>query len=429
MQVFVKSFGCSTNFADGETLVGCLAEAGYQIADSVSAADIVIINTCAVKGPTENRMIEVLKRVPRNKKLVVAGCLPLINFDRLEREVRFDGVTGPASGNRIVRIVKRVLNGEKVLALKEAVEAKPELTLSRMQSNPMISILPICYGCLGSCAYCCVTFARGKLRSYSIEEIVERAKKDLAQGAREFWLTSQDTACYGRDLGTDLAELLDAICEVRGDFKIRVGMMTPNTTMDILGKLIRSFQSEHVFKFLHLPVQSGDDRVLGKMNRLYSVDNFKKTVKAFRNQSPQLTLSTDIICGFPSESERAFNNTLRLIEDVKPDVINVSKFFPRPRTAAAKMSDNSVPLQEIKLRSAKASKLAKIIAYEKNRRWIGWDGEILVNEVGKIPDSWIGRNFAYKPIAVKSPCNLHGKTLRTRVLKAFSTHLEGEIIE
>jgi len=177
MQVFVKSFGCSTNLADGEILAGCLAKAGHEQVNDVSVADVIIYNTCAVKGPTENRMIEVLKRVPKNKKLIVAGCLPLINFERLRSQVRFDGIVGPAAGEKIVEVVEHVMNGERIIALKEATNAKPSLNLPRLQFNPAISIVPISYGCLGSCTYCCVVFARGHLRSYSIQEIIERSQR------------------------------------------------------------------------------------------------------------------------------------------------------------------------------------------------------------------------------------------------------------
>jgi MiaB-like tRNA modifying enzyme len=429
LQVFVKSFGCSTSFADGEVLAGCLAEAGYEAAKSASTADVIVYNTCAVKGPTENRMIEILKRAPKNKRLIVAGCLPLINFGRLDREVQFDGVVGPAAGDRIVEVVEHVLKGERILALKGAVEAKPSLALPRVQLNPVISIIPICYGCLGSCAYCCVAFARGKLRSYLSQEIVERVKKDVMRGTREFWLTSQDTACYGRDLGTNLAELLDAICNIKGDFKIRVGMMTPDTVLGILEKLVQSFRSERVFKFLHLPVQSGDDRVLTNMRRFYHVENFKSIVRTFRTSFPELTLSTDIICGFPDESDEAFDETMQLIEEVRPDVVNVSKFFARPKTIAAEMSENRVSLEKIKLRSTKGALLAKKIAFENNQRWIGWIGEALTGEIGKVSGTFIGRNFAYKPIAIKSAENLLGKTLKVKVAEAFPTHLRGEVIE
>jgi threonylcarbamoyladenosine tRNA methylthiotransferase CDKAL1 len=165
----VKSFGCSSNAADGEVLAGCLAAAGYHLVASVQVADLVIVNTCAVKGPTENRMIEFLKRVPPRKKLVVAGCLPFINLKRLLRETRFDGVIGPAAGDGIVDVADQVASGEKVFALQDCEAAIPSLRLPRLRSSRLISIIPIGYGCLGSCAYCCVVFARGALRSYCVE--------------------------------------------------------------------------------------------------------------------------------------------------------------------------------------------------------------------------------------------------------------------
>jgi MiaB-like tRNA modifying enzyme len=429
MRVFIQSFGCSTNLADGEVLAGCLAEAGCKIVDSVSEADLVIYNTCAVKGPTENRMVELLKRVPSSKKLVVTGCLPLINYDRLCKETRFDGVVGPAAGEKIVEVVRRVFEGGKVVAVKETVNAKPRLNLPRLQRNPLISIIPISYGCLGSCAYCCVVFARGRLRSYGVEEVVERVKGDLEKGVKEFWITSQDTACYGRDLGAKLPELLTAICGIKGNFKVRVGMMTPNMVADILDELIEAFKNEKIFKFIHLPVQSGDDQILKRMRRFYSTNDFKKIVDAFRQAFPETTIATDVICGFPGEDEKAFEETLQLIEEVKPDIVNVSKFFVRPGTAAAKMEEDFVPLQEIKRRSVLASNLARKIVLERNKHWVGWSGEVLVDEVGKVPDSWVGRNFAYKPVVIKSVENLLGRTVRVKIRKAFSAYLEGEIIK
>lgn len=206
-------------------------------------------------------------------------------------------------------------------------------------------------------------------------------------------------------------------------------MMTPNMVMDILNDLIQAFNSEKIFKFVHLPVQSGDDQILNRMRRFHSVNDFKRIVNAFRTRFPEITLATDVICGFPSESEEAFENTLHLIEEVKPNIVNVSKFFARPRTAAAEMQEDFVPFQEIKRRTSLAADLARKVAFERNQRWVDWTGEILVDEIGRISGSWVGRNFAYKPIAVKNADNLFGKTLLVKVVKAFSTYLEGEIIE
>ncbi|UCF45028.1 MAG: tRNA (N(6)-L-threonylcarbamoyladenosine(37)-C(2))-methylthiotransferase [Candidatus Bathyarchaeota archaeon] len=427
MRVLVKSYGCSANLADGEVLAGCLAKAGYDLATSASEADVMVYNTCAVKGPTENRIIETLKRVPLEKKVIVAGCLPLINFERLRREVCFDGAVGPAAGEEIVNVVRRVLDGEKVVALETALNAKPKLSLPKLKLNPVISVVPVNYGCMGVCAYCCVVFARGQLRSYSIRDVTQRVRRDLTAGAKEVWITSQDTACYGRDIDTNLAALLEAVGDVEGDFRVRLGMMTPSIVIDILDDLIAAFENKKIFKFVHLPVQSGDDRVLKRMRRFYKVQDFKDIVNVFRAAFPDVTLATDIICGFPGETKEAFENTLRLIGEVKPDIVNVSKFFARPRTAAAAMHDDFVELTEIKRRSTKAAKLVKRISLERNQRWIDWTGEILIDEKGKVPGSWIGRNFTYKPITVKNPEDLLGKTLRVKIAKAFSTYLSGEI--
>ncbi len=423
-KVYIRSFGCPANTADSDVYAGCLAKAGYTIAKSESSAEILIYNTCAVKGPTENRIIQALKRVPKNKKLIVAGCLPKISFERLSREARFDAAVGTSVGKRIVEVVENVSAGKRVFDL-EAIKEKPMLDLPRISANPLVSVVPINYGCLGSCAYCCVVFARGHLMSYCIEDVVSRVQSDYAAGAREFWITSQDTASYGRDIGTNLAELLHALGKANGDFKIRVGMMTPNLVLDIQSELIEAFKNEKVFKFLHLPVQSGNDEVLRRMHRFYSAKEFKSIVDAFRQCFDDLTLATDVIVGFPGETSHAFDNTLKLLRDVKPDVINVSKFFARPKTAAAKMRDGLVDVAEIKHRSKIASDLAKQLSSENNKQWVGWVGEVLVDEKGKVPGSWIGRNFAYKPIVIKSKESLIGKTVKLEVNEAKTTYLSG----
>lgn len=413
--------------ADGEVLVGCLVHAGFQLSRSEAEASVLIYNTCAVKGPTENRIIDAMKHAPEGKKLIVAGCLPKISFERLQREVRFDGAVGPSVGERIVDVVNRVVAGEKVVDL-DGLNRKPKLELPTVRSNPAISVVPISYGCLGSCAYCCVVLARGHLRSYSIEEICGRVRSDVAEGVREVWVTSQDTASYGRDLGSDLAGLLQALDGLSGDFKVRVGMMTPNMVTDMQRRLIDAFQSDKVFKFLHLPVQSGDDEVLRRMRRFYTTNEFKGIIDAFRERFPDLSLATDIIVGFPGETNEAFKNTLRLLEDIEPDVTNVSKFFARPKTAAAQIQDGLVAKEEIKRRSTIAAELAKRISLKRNRCWTGWVGEVLVDEQGKVEGSWVGRNLAYKPVVIRSEDDLLGKTLRVKVVETSATYLKAEII-
>jgi threonylcarbamoyladenosine tRNA methylthiotransferase CDKAL1 len=427
MRIYVKGFGCSSSLADAEVLAGCLSSAGHMIVNNLQNAELVLYNTCAVKTPTENRMIHLLKNIPKEKRLIVAGCLPLINFERLCKEVCFDGVVGPAFGEKIVDVVAQVSKGTHVARLEATPVRMPRLDLPRIHVNPRISVIPISYGCGGSCTYCCVRFARGKLRSYGIKAVVSKVAKDFADGVREFWLTSQDTACYGKDIGTNLVELLGSVCTVEGDFFIRVGMMTLNNLVDVLDELVEAFQNEKVFKFLHLPVQSGDDDILRRMNRFYSAKDFVMVVGRFKKAFPQSTVATDVIVGFPGETEEAFGHTWDLIEDVQPDIVNVSKFFARPGTLATKLRPQVSPL-EVKRRSARLAGLVRHIAFERNSSWDGWSGRILVDEVGR-SGSVVGRNFAYKPIVIRhNGSGLLGQFVCVKIVDAFQSHLLGETV-
>ena len=204
--------------------------------------------------------------------------------------------------------------------------------------------------------------------------------------------------------------------------------MTVNHVLDVLDELVEAFRDERVFKFLHLPIQSGDDDVLKWMRRSYCVEDFRKVVSVFRTSFPEITLATDVICGFPGENEKAFQQTLRLIEEVRPDIVNVSKFFARPKTDAAKMKNNAVPQQEIKKRSVKMSALAGTLSAENNQRWKDWTGKILIDEIGKLQSSKVGRNNAYKPVVLQSATKPLGIFANVKIAKTFPTYLEGCLI-
>ncbi|MGQ9565403.1 MAG: tRNA (N(6)-L-threonylcarbamoyladenosine(37)-C(2))-methylthiotransferase [Candidatus Bathyarchaeales archaeon] len=433
MKVFVQGFGCSSSISDAEVMAGCLRDAGFELVGYIEEADVVVYNTCGVKAPTENKMFHLLKAVPTRKRLVVAGCLPLINYPRLMRDARFDAVVGPAFGDRIVEVVKRVLCGEKVVCLNDSLRNKPCLDLPRARVNSIVGITPVAYGCGGKCSYCCVRFARGELRSFRIDEIVDYVEKSLNAGVKEFWFTGQDVACYGWDIGVDFVDLLKHVRNVNAkeDFWIRIGMMTPNGLKSFLESFISFLASLegklHVFEFFHVPVQSGDDGVLKLMNRRYTVDDFSHVISTLKQTFPRATIATDVIVGFPGETEEAFEHTLQLIEKVKPDIVNVSKFFARPNTPAERM-EKKVEATEIKRRSEEMAKLVRQIALQRNKAWIGWSGSVLIDEKGKKLGSWVGRNFAYKPIVIQHEDNLLGKTLNVQVVDAFQSHLKGEII-
>lgn len=425
MKVYFESYGCASNFADEEMMKGLLEEAGFEIVERWEEANLIILNTCNVKLPTSQRMIHRIKFFTQTSKpLLVAGCMPKSERRSIERINPRASLIGPSSIFRIVEVAKKTLEGKKVVFLEDM--KKPKLCLPRKRRNEVIGIVPIATGCLSACSYCIVRFARGRLFSYPHMLITKEVRSLVEDGCREIWLTSQDNGCYGFDRGTNLAELLGEISKIEGKFFIRVGMMNPHFVKVFLDELLKSFEDERIFKFIHIPVQSGSNKVLEDMGRGYSINDFLKVVKAFRKKFPQITLSTDLIVGYPTEEEEDFEKTLELIEIAKPDVINISKFQPRPLTKASQLK----PLRPrvVKERSKKVFGIARRIALERNRRWVGWEGEVLVDEKGK-GNSWVSRNFAYKPIIIKSEKRLLGKFLRVRVEEAKSNYLIAKLLD
>ena len=423
MKAYMEVYGCSANVADYEIMAGLLRKSGFQIVRKQKDSDINIIVTCIVKSPTEQRMIHKIKKLQRDSKpLIIAGCMPKAERELVEYITPQASLLGPNSIQKIVDVVKTTLKNERTVFLRDLRE--PKICLPRIRKNPIIGIVPIAEGCAWrKCTYCILKFARGKLFSYPIDLIIKEIKQSLREGCREFWITGQDTSAYGLDRGTDLAELLKEICEIEGKFFLRIGMMNPIHVPNILNKLVKIYQNEKIFNFLHLPVQSGDNDVLKRMNRSYSVEAFKRIVFSFRKKIPEITIATDVICGFPGEREEAFERSMKLIEEIKPDVLNISRFFPRPKTQAKNMKQ--LPIRKVKERSKEMTALFKRLCNERNRAWLDWKGEIFVDEKGK-DNSWIGRNFAYKPVVVKSNRFLLGKFMDVRVRKVFPTYLEAE---
>jgi MiaB-like tRNA modifying enzyme len=408
-------------------MLAFLLKAGYKVARGApESADFLLVNTCGVKRQTEDRVLWRLRSLSLlNKPLIIAGCLPRINLPAIKRAAPgYSAVLDPHSVDQILTALEKAKLGEKNMTFFSE-KPKIKADLQKVRVNRSVEIVQIAEGCTGSCAFCCTRFARGRLFSYPKETIVERVKEAVSGGAKEIWITAQDTGAYGKDIGTNLAELLEEVCGVEGKFFVRVGMMNPFHVPEILNRLIKAYKDEKVFKFLHLPLQSGDDEVLRLMNRSYSVDDFKKIVHSFRREIPRLTLATDIICGFPGEDEQAFRRSMELIREIKPDVLNISKFFPRPKTPAESMKQ--LPLWEVKERSRKMTELFRGICLERNQAWLNWNGEVIVDEKGK-DGSWIGRNFAYKPIVVRSEEELIGKFLQVRVKEAYPIYLLAEIV-
>lgn len=424
--VYFESYGCSVNNSDLEIMLAALTNAGYAIIDDAKLADIILLNTCGVKTPTEDKILGRMHALGLlNKPLIIAGCLPKINLQAIyKRAPNFSVALDPYSTDRILDAVEYAEKGEKNRLL---FSEKPvlKLTQPKIRLNKAIEIVQISEGCTGACSFCCVRFARGNLFSYPKNLILDEISKAVLEGVKEIWITSQDNGAYGLDIQINLAELLEECCKIKGEFWIRVGMMNPNHALRFLGPLVQAYKNDRVFKFLHIPVQSGDDEVLRLMNRFYSAEDFRRLVSVFRKEIPNITLATDVICGFPGETNEAFERTIALIEEVKPDVVNVSKFFPRPHTSAERREQ--LPVEEVKERGQRLISIARRIWYERNRSWLTWEGKVLIDERGR-HDSWVGRNYAYKPVVVKSQENLVGRFVCARINEAFPTYLKAEII-
>jgi MiaB-like tRNA modifying enzyme len=418
-RVYAESYGCPANTFDLAVMLAQLEASGYRRTDHPERADVLLVNTCGVKRATEDRMLWRLASLQRLRKpLVVAGCLPRIDLSALEK-VGAMTYLDPRSVEHVVEAVECTLAGETGRRFFSE-RPRDKLALPRKRLNPCIDVIQIAEGCRGACTFCCTRFARGALFSYPASSIVAAVARGVATGVKEFWLTAQDTGTYGLDRGATLAQLVTSLCRVEGDFQLRVGMMNPRALMGFVDRLIDAYQDRKIFKFLHLPLQSGDDAVLHRMNRPYRVDDFTAIVDRFRRGVPGLTVWTDVICGFPGEDDAAFRGTIAAVTATQPDVVNISQFFPRPGTPARTLRQLSNRV--VKARSRAMTTLCREIAARRNRRWIGWRGEILVDERGK-GASWVGRNFAYKPVVVHDATAALGQRRDVVVDTATATHL------
>jgi MiaB-like tRNA modifying enzyme len=310
--VYIETYGCRHNFGDTANLIEVLRHYGCFPVAAPEQADAVIINTCTVVGPTERRMLRRLVQF-RDKPLFVTGCMPMV-----QREAVFavctPTVIPPAAIREAYRHVKTV-------------------------SPSSVGIVQIAQGCRGSCTYCITRKARGPLKSFPESEISEQVRAFIRAGAVEIQLTAQDVSSWGRDQGEYLPRLLATVNRLPGNYRIRVGMMNPATVIDILDDLLDAYAGDHIFRFFHLPVQSGSDPVLERMGRGYTVEDFERIVTAFRARYPGIGLSTDIITGFPGETDDDFSRTLTLVERMRPNKVNVTRYSRRPFTGPVPRKD------------------------------------------------------------------------------------------
>ena len=429
--VKIITYGCAVNRSDSEIIAGLLEKEGYIVVFEDEKTkenkrevkeDFVIINTCIVKHTTYNKVLARIKKEVEKRgkeKVIVAGCLPSAMPEILEKigcpYIKVDNL------NEILKILGKKKGSEK----KQRIE---KVNLPRKRINESIHIQQISSGCLGRCSFCITKFARGNLFSYDVNEIVEDVEKAIKSGIKEIWLTSQDNACYGFDKGTNLADLLKELTKIKGKFWIRVGMMSPGYLKLFLDDLINAYKSEKIYKFIHVPVQSGSERILKMMKRPHTVKDFVDVVNALREKFDNISVWTDIIVAFPGETEKDFEETKKLMESIKPDFINVSRFSSHKKTEASKMLQ--LPSGVKKERSREMVALMRKISKEKNKEWLRWKGEVLITEYNEEKKNWIGHNYAYKQVIIKGAKeqDLIGKFVKVKIINYGHAHLEGEII-
>jgi len=425
-KVWLEAYGCSASMADSEMISGLLRGAGYEIASKQSEGTLNLIVTCSVKDTTEHRMVSRIRAMSKSgKPLVVAGCMPKADRTMVESLNSSASLLGPHSIDRVTDVVGSTLAGTKLVALEDS--SVDKVNIPRVRLNPVVSIVEIASGCMSECTFCQTKIAKGWIRSYRIGDIKRQIKADVECGCKEVWLTSTDNGCYGKDIGNDLVELLKACCSVEGDFKIRLGMMNPMYMRGMLERMIGVFcENDKLFRFLHIPVESGSDRVLRKMKRGHTARTFLDAVQAFRSKIHEMTISTDVIVGFPSETEHDFEETLDLIERAEPDIVNISRYGARPGTEAAKWKGIRVGSEVSKERSEQLHSFAKRIAKKRNSLWRDWEGEIIIDEMGKVVQ---GRNYAYKPVVLSNPGKVSiGDRMRVKVYDFSNFSLKAKII-
>jgi len=369
-RVCIETYGCRYNFGDSSKLAEVLKHCGSTIVESADDADVVIVNTCTVVGPTERRMLRRLSAL-RDRELYVTGCMPQVQKEAI-LSVCNPGFIAPDTIQEWYRGVGTVAKGS-------------------------IGIVQLAQGCNGTCTYCITRQARGPLRSFPPYEIRRQVAAYAACNAAEIQLTAQDVSSYGKDIGLSLAGLLNGISDPPGHYRIRVGMMNPATVRDDLDAIVESFSSERIFRFVHLPVQSGSDTILERMGRQYTVQDFCRIIAAFRQRYPEITVMTDMITGFPGETEEDFSASLDLIRRIRPNKVNVTRYSKRPFTPFSQEKDI---LDSVKKdRSRIMLSCSEQVYDEVNRPWLGREVSFIVTETIR-EGSVMARSPTYQGIVI-----------------------------
>lgn len=457
--IAVLSQGCAANFGDGERIARMLANGSPDIHVTFQFPDCApaefFLNVCTVKGNAG--AIKLLRKAHETfpgTPITITGCAPrdfveeargivpglrFTTVSEMEREFGANLNREVSSANLNRAGFAANLNRTGFAANLNRAENPDTL-----RESPFVGIVNIEEGCLDACAFCSTHLVRGRLHSRPQQEIVTQVGRLVADGCKEIQLTGQDCACYGFDCGTNLAELVQAIlAHVPGSYKVRLGMGNPRHVKQYREALLDCFADERLYRFIHIPVQSGSDRVLQAMGRRHNVEDYRELARAFAERFERFTLSTDIIVGFPGETEADYLETERIVKETRPTVCNITRFVARPGTPAYRFEHNPnqegasgpysnnagsplpVPDAVKHERSARLAEVFQQVAHENNRNWIGCEETVVTEKPGYRAGTTIARNAAYRPVAIAGTIPA-GRELRVRITGAEPFALIGE---
>ncbi|MBI4241970.1 MAG: tRNA (N6-isopentenyl adenosine(37)-C2)-methylthiotransferase MiaB [Candidatus Rokubacteria bacterium] len=436
-KLHVITYGCQMNEYDSERVAGLLKTLhNYDLTDREDDADLILLNTCSIREKAEEKVFSKLGQLKplkrKNPELIIGviGCMAQLRQAAImERAPVVDLVFGSPAISRVGELVERVKRERRpVLETGEAPLVK--ITAKPQSGDRLKAFVTVMEGCDKFCAFCVVPYTRGRERSHSVESILAEIRGLAGQGYREVTLLGQNVNAYGKDLDppTDLAALLDQVNELDGIERIRFVTSNP---VNLTSRLIRVMaEVPKVCQYLHLPLQSGSDRVLVRMNRGYSRGRYLELIAELEETVPGIALSTDLIVGFPGESEEDFEATVEMVETVQYDSVFAFRYSPRPRTPAAEFPDQ-VPEPVKAARLTRLLEVANRVGAEKSRALEGRTLEVLVDGVSrKDPRELSGRTRCNRVVNFDGQGRtLYGELVRVRITQAMPHSLRGELVD
>lgn len=436
----IRTWGCQMNEADSQRLASELERLGLRYTHDADAADVIVLNTCVVRQSAEDRaygrlgQLKTLKERYPNKVIGVMGCLVGVRDPLpLRRRFPFVDVFLPPSEPEPLVAFLRDRGAEREMVAQEAHERAlrdalqdEELTLPAHERGRLVSAhVPVVYGCSHACTFCVIPFRRGVERSRRVGEIVAEVRALAAQGVKEVTLLGQIVDRYGKDTpgGPDLADLLHVVHEVEGIERIRFLTSHPNWMTDRLLDAVAELPK--VMPHIEVPVQAGDDEVLERMRRGYTQEQYRRLIAHIRERIPEVAIHTDIIVGFPGESEAQFMQTYRLLEELRLDKAHVAMYSPRPNTVSARKMVDDVPPEEKKRRLLLLDELQARIQREINARYVGRTVQVLVEDEHR--GKWRGRTPQNKLVFFEDGGDWRGKLADVEIVWAGPYSMQGRL--